>query len=205
MFSGRHCGVLGATGGGKSWTIATLLHRIKAAGGRAVLFDPTGEFGDIPAISKHYTFNHAEGTAQVVYFPYQSMTENDLITLVRPSGQSQGPRLRDAIKSLSQDGIDTTTFGGRLIFTIFNAIAEFEREIICERARAGRDSARSRGRKGGRPPALSATDLAKAKAKAMLRDPALTVEDVARTLGVGPATLYRHLPGGRSAVSEAAA
>lgn len=97
---GRHCGVLGATGGGKSWTIATLLQQIKAAGGRAILFDPTGEFADIPAISKHYTFNHAEGTAQVVYFPYQSMSENDLFTLIRPSGQSQGPRLRDAIKSL---------------------------------------------------------------------------------------------------------
>lgn len=97
---GRHCGVLGATGGGKSWTIATLLQQIKAAGGRAILFDPTGEFADIPAFSKHYTFNFSEGTAQVVYFPYQSMTENDLFTLVRPSGQSQGPKLRDAIKSL---------------------------------------------------------------------------------------------------------
>ncbi|MCW8143022.1 ATP-binding protein [Agrobacterium tumefaciens] len=97
---GRHCGVLGATGGGKSWTIATLLQQIKVAGGRAILFDPTGEFADIPAISKDYTFNHAEGTAQVVYFPYQSMSENDLFTLIRPSGQSQGPRLRDAIKSL---------------------------------------------------------------------------------------------------------
>jgi len=106
-------------------------------------------------------------------------------------------------RCLTQDGIDTTTAGGRLIFTIFGAIAEFEREIIRERTRAGLDSARVRGRKGGRPRALSANDLA--KAKAMLRDPALTVEDVAWTLGVGPATLYRHLPGGRSAVFEAAA
>jgi energy-coupling factor transporter ATP-binding protein EcfA2 len=97
---GRHCGVLGATGGGKSWTIATLLQQIKAAGGRAILFDPTGEFADLPSISKHYTFNQAEGAAQIVYFPYQSMTEDDLFTLVRPSGQSQGPKLRDAIKSL---------------------------------------------------------------------------------------------------------
>jgi hypothetical protein len=97
---GRHCGVLGATGGGKSWTIATLLQQIKAVGGRAILFDPTGEFGDVPAISKHYTFNHVEGLAQIVYFPYQSMTEDDLFSLLRPSGQSQGPKLRDAIKSL---------------------------------------------------------------------------------------------------------
>jgi len=97
---GRHCGVLGATGGGKSWTIATLLDQIKASAGRAVLFDPTGEFAAVPAIAKHYTFNQAEGAATIVYFPYQSMTEDDLFTLFRPSGQSQGPKLRDAIKSL---------------------------------------------------------------------------------------------------------
>lgn len=97
---GRHCGILGATGGGKSWTIAALLQQIKAVGGRAILFDPTGEFEEVPAISKHYTFNKAEGTAQIVYFPYQSMTEDDLFSLVRPSGQSQGPKLRDAMKSL---------------------------------------------------------------------------------------------------------
>lgn len=97
---GRHCGVLGATGGGKSWTIASLLQQIKAAGGRAIMFDPTGEFADIPAFSKHYTFNQAEGAAEIVHFPYHSMTEDDLFSLVRPSGQSQGPKLRDAVKSL---------------------------------------------------------------------------------------------------------
>ena len=97
---GRHCGVLGATGGGKSWTIATLLRQIKASGGRALLFDPTGEFADIPEISKHYTFNESEGSAGIVHFPYRSMTEDDLFALFRPSGQSQGPKLRDAIRSL---------------------------------------------------------------------------------------------------------
>ncbi len=97
---GRHCGVLGATGGGKSWTIATLLDQIKASGGRAILFDPTGEFAEVPAIAKHYTFNQAESSAAIVHFPYQAMTEDDLFTLFRPSGQSQGPKLRDAIKSL---------------------------------------------------------------------------------------------------------
>lgn len=97
---GRHCGVFGATGGGKSWTIATLLNQVKEAGGRAILFDPTGEFADVPAISKHYTFNEGEGTAEVVHFPYQGMTEDDLFLLCRPSGQSQGPKLREAIKSL---------------------------------------------------------------------------------------------------------
>lgn len=112
-------------------------------------------------------------------------------------------RRKIGFRCLTQDGIDTTSAGGRLIFTIFGAIAEFEREIIRERTRAGLDAARLRGRKGGRPLALSSTDLA--KAKAMLRDPALTVEEVAHTLGVGQATLYRHLPGGRRAAEEATA
>ena len=66
---GRHCGILGATGGGKSWTIASLLDQIKAANGKAVLFDPTGEFADLPCIAKHYTFNEAEERAQIVHFP----------------------------------------------------------------------------------------------------------------------------------------
>jgi uncharacterized protein len=97
---GRHCGVLGATGGGKSWTIASLLGQIKRNGGKAILFDPTGEFAGVPTIAKHYTFNEPEAGAEIVHFPYQAMTEDDLFTLFRPSGQSQGPKLRDAIRSL---------------------------------------------------------------------------------------------------------
>ena len=95
------------------------------------------------------------------------------------------------------EAIDTTTPGGRLVFHVFGALAEFERSIIRERTKAGLDAARARGRKGGRPPALSPKDLA--AAKALLADPAITVEDVARRLNVAPSTLYRHLPGGRSA------
>lgn len=96
------------------------------------------------------------------------------------------------------EAIDTTTAGGRLIFHIFGALAEFERSVIRERTRAGLQAARERGRKGGRPPALSPADLA--AAKAMLRDPEITVAEVARRLKVAPATLYRALPGGRAAL-----
>ena len=91
---------------------------------------------------------------------------------------------------------------GRLVFHIFASLAEFERSIVRERTRAGLDAARARGRKGGRPPALSEQGLRKAKAKAMLRDPQITVEEVAAQLGVGASTLYRHLPGGRGAALE---
>ncbi len=101
------------------------------------------------------------------------------------------------------EAIDTTTSGGRLVFHIFAALAEFERQVIRERTRAGLDAARARGKKGGRPRSLGEGDLA--AARAMLRDPNITVEEVARRLKVGPATLYRHLPGGRSSLEEAGA
>ena len=94
------------------------------------------------------------------------------------------------------EAIDTTTAGGRLVFHIFGALAEFERSIIRERTKAGLDAARARGRTGGRPPALIADDLN--AARALLSDPNITVVEVANRLGVSPSTLYRHLPGGRS-------
>jgi DNA invertase Pin-like site-specific DNA recombinase len=100
-------------------------------------------------------------------------------------------------KSLTE-AIDTTTNSGKLIFHIFASLAEFERGIIRERTKAGLAAARGRGRKGGRPSALADNDLA--AAKALLRDPNITVEEVAQRVGVSPSTLYRHLPGGRSAL-----
>lgn len=99
------------------------------------------------------------------------------------------------------EAIDTTTAGGRLIFHVFGALAEFERSIIRERTRAGLDAARARGRKGGRPPKLRENDVR--AARAMLADRSITVEEVARHLKVSPATLYRHLPAARAQIAEA--
>ena len=101
------------------------------------------------------------------------------------------------LRSLTES-IDTATPGGRLVFHIFGALAEFERAIIRERTSAGLQVARERGRKGGRPRTLTEKDIA--AAKAMLADPDILVEEVAARLKVSPATLYRHLPGGRSAL-----
>ena len=103
------------------------------------------------------------------------------------------------LRSLTES-LDTTTSGGTLVFHLFAALAEFERAMIRERTRSGLQAARRRGRLGGRPPALTGQDLA--EAKALLRDPDITVEQVAKRLGVAPSTLYRHLPGGRSAVEQ---
>src|SRR3984893_9857477 len=75
-----------------------------------------------------------------------------------------------------QESIDTTTSGGKLIFHVFAALAEFERDIIRERTRAGLAAARSRGRKGGRPPKLSESQ--RSMARRLLSDPETRVTDV---------------------------
>jgi DNA invertase Pin-like site-specific DNA recombinase len=93
------------------------------------------------------------------------------------------------------ESIDTTTAGGRLVFHIFGALAEFERAIIRERTRAGLLAARDRGRKGGRRPSLSETDMG--AARALLASPDLSFGEVARRLHVSKGTLYRYFPGGR--------
>jgi DNA invertase Pin-like site-specific DNA recombinase len=82
-------------------------------------------------------------------------------------------------KSL-QENIDTTTSGGKLVFHIFGALAEFEREIIKERTQAGHASARSRGQVGGRPKALSARQVQ--ILRNMAADKSLTVSDICKTL-----------------------
>ena len=96
------------------------------------------------------------------------------------------------------EAVDTTTSSGKLIFHIFAALAEFERSIIRERTMAGLKSARDRGRLGGRPRALSSSDIA--AVKALLRDPDITVEQAAKRVGVAASTIYRYLPGGRSSL-----
>ena len=101
------------------------------------------------------------------------------------------------LKVLTQQ-IDTTTPGGRLVFHMFAAIAEFERELTLERTYAGLAVARAAGRRGGRKPALGPAEVK--RARAMLSDPSITVGEVAQQLGVPISTLYRHLPGGRGAL-----
>lgn len=85
------------------------------------------------------------------------------------------------------ESIDTTSSGGRLVFHIFGALAEFEHSLIRERTIAGLAAARARGRKGGRKPALSAADVR--KAAAMLADPDITKAEIAKHFGVSRVTL----------------
>lgn len=93
-----------------------------------------------------------------------------------------------------QDGINTATSTGRFTFNIFASLAEFEREIIKERTKAGLVAAKARGRAGGRPGGLSAAAMEKAKsAKILYESGAKPVEEIAKILGISRATCYRYI------------
>ena len=97
------------------------------------------------------------------------------------------------LKVLAGQGaqVDTTTAAGKLVFGIFAALSEFERELILERTHAGLAAARARGRKGGRKFALTKAQVRTAQAGMANRD--TSVADLAKELNVKPATLYRYV------------
>lgn len=90
-----------------------------------------------------------------------------------------------------QEAIDTTTSGGKLVFHIFGALAEFERDLIRERTQAGLQAARARGRNGGRPKALTAKDLK--LLHAMRKNPEHSVGEICQAVGISRATYYRYV------------
>ena len=95
-------------------------------------------------------------------------------------------------KSLHDGAIDTTTASGELVFNIFAALAQFERELIRERTRAGLTAARARGRKGGRKPIASSNPKVR-MAKKMHEDKSLSIDEICSTLKISKATFYRYV------------
>jgi DNA invertase Pin-like site-specific DNA recombinase len=90
-----------------------------------------------------------------------------------------------SFKSITES-IDTSTSGGKLIFSIFGAIAEFERNLIRERTKAGLAAARARGRLGGRPKKIEL-------AKKLYASKEHTIVEICEAVGVSKATLYKYL------------
>lgn len=98
--------------------------------------------------------------------------------------------LQVGIRSL-QENIDTTSSGGRLVFHLFGALAEFERNLVRERTQAGLSAARKRGRQGGRPALLSPTK--KALALKLHQERNHTIEEICNMMGISKSTLYNYL------------
>jgi DNA invertase Pin-like site-specific DNA recombinase len=95
-------------------------------------------------------------------------------------------------KSLTEQ-IDTTTSGGKLIFHIFGALAEFERDIIKERTNAGLTAARSRGRKGGRPRSPLSDERKLQLARQMYENKSHSVNEICKALGIPRSTFYKYV------------
>ena len=95
-------------------------------------------------------------------------------------------------KSLTEQ-IDTTTSGGKLIFHIFGALAEFERDIITERTNAGLTAARARGRRGGRPRSSLSDEKKLQMARQMHENKSLPVREICKALGIPKSTFYKYL------------
>ena len=93
-------------------------------------------------------------------------------------------------KSL-QESIDTTSSSGRLVFHVFGALAEFERNLIRERTRAGLDAARARGRKGGRPKKLDAKK--QALAVKLYQEKQHSMKELCQMFGISKPTLYDYV------------
>src|SRR6266478_2877870 len=115
-----------------------------------------------------------------------------------------GRSLKDLIETLNllnnrginfislTESIDTTTPGGKLIFHLMGALAEFERDLIRERTNAGLAAARARGHVGGRPRKLK-TNGKVALARRMFADQSHSIPEICAALGISRATLYRYV------------
>ena len=165
--------------------IALQLDALRAAGCDRIFEDQaSGAKADRPGLIEALAYAR-EGDALVIWkldrlgrsLPHLIETVSQL--------EKRGVGLRSLTES-----IDTTTPGGRLIFHVFGALGQFERDLIRERTRAGLSAAAARGRRGGRKPVVTADKLERAKA---LLAKGLTVREAATRLKIGKTALYAAL------------
>ncbi|MEP3198784.1 MAG: recombinase family protein [Lentilitoribacter sp.] len=145
----------------------------------------SGSRSDRPVLQEAVDFLRAEDTLVVVRLDRAARSLSHLLNLLNDFDQRG-----IGFHSLSEN-IDTSSAGGRLVFNIFGSIAEFEKDLIRERTRAGLAAARKRGRVGGRPKTM--TDD-KRDAALKLLEAGTAAKDVATAIGVSLPMLYRHCP-----------
>ena len=177
-------------------SLALQLDALKQAGCRRVFRDVgSGSLSHRPELDACFQFLSAGDTLVVWRLDRLGRGLKHLIEAIEDLHDREV-----GFRSLTEQ-IDTTTSAGRLQFHIFGALAEFEKEIIRERTRAGLAAARARGRLSGRPSLVTAEKLAAAQT---MRAQKHTMAEISTALGISRATLYRHLaldaePNGRAA------
>ncbi len=146
----------------------------------------SGKTADRPELAACLDYLRAGDTLVVPSLDRLSRSLQDLITIVA------GMRRRGVGFRSLHEALDTTTSGGRLVFHVFAALAEFIRELIVEGTREGLDAARARGQRFGRPPAMTGEQIR--QARDLLTLPGNSISSIARLLGVSRSTIYKHLP-----------
>jgi DNA invertase Pin-like site-specific DNA recombinase len=146
----------------------------------------SGKTADRPELAACLDYLRAGDILVVPSLDRLSRSLQDLITIVA------GLRRRGVGFRSLHEALDTTTPGGRLVFHVFAALAEFIRELIVEGTREGLDAARARGQRLGRPPAMTAEQIR--QARHLLTLPGNSISSIARLLGVSRSIIYKHLP-----------
>jgi DNA invertase Pin-like site-specific DNA recombinase len=169
---------------------------LKKAGCKRIFADvASGAKSERPGLAKALEFVRRGDTLVVWKLDRLGRSLSHLIESVRALQER-----KVGFRSL-QESLDTRTSGGKLVFHVFGALAEFERDIIRERTNAGLAAARARGRKGGRPRVLD--EKKTALARALYREGTATAV-ICATLGISRSSLYRYLPESPSAGSAPA-
>ncbi|MBN3471278.1 ATP-binding protein [Pseudomonas savastanoi pv. phaseolicola] len=130
---GRHCAILGSTGGGKSWTTSKLIQECRRYACKIVLVDATGEYRSLEGedTTHHHLGNplHRTSASLEVAIPPTCFNETDFIALFQPSGKTQGPKLREAIKSLRLAALAPDIFTGGYVPKVGQLKADFRRAM----------------------------------------------------------------------------
>ena len=145
----------------------------------------SGKINDRPALDKALNFMRKGDTLVVWKLDRLGRSLRHLIEVINDL-------MDDGMYFMSlQENIDTTSTSGKLIFHIFAALAEFEREIISERTKAGLKAAKTRGRYGGRPKKLDEKQTQ--MVKKMWKDHTIPIDEICRTFDISRPTLYNYL------------
>jgi DNA invertase Pin-like site-specific DNA recombinase len=145
----------------------------------------SGSKKERPELQKMLIHLRAKDTLVVWKLDRLGRSLRDLLTIVN-NLQDKGINFQ-----CLQEGFNTDTSGGKLVFHIFGALAEFEKEVIRERTKAGLAAARARGRQGGRPTKITQEIIL--KAKALYKDFTITPNEICKTLGLSRSSFYKAL------------